>query len=101
MAADNRVKLQREAEKFMLLGKRSQAIGEYLKIIRDYPDDVLTLNTVGDLYLSIGKKADAHACFIKVADNYVRNNFFLKAIAVYKKILRNDPDNIEVNQAMA
>lgn len=101
MAADNRVKLQREAEKFMLMGKTSQAIGQYLKIIRDYPEDVLALNTVGDLYLSIGRKADANACFVKVADNYVRSNFFLKAIAVYRKILRTDPDNLEVNQAMA
>lgn len=101
MAADNRVKLQKEAEKLMFLGKTSQAIGEYLKIIRDYPEDVLTLNTVGDLYLSIGKKADANICFKKVADNYVRNNFFLKAIAVYRKILRTDSDNLEVNQAIA
>jgi len=101
LAADDRVRLQNEAEKFMLQGKTSQAIDEYLKIIHNYPEDVLTLNTAGDLYLSIGRPTDANDCFIKVANNYVRNNFLLKAIAVYKKILRTNPDNLEINNTLA
>ncbi|MEJ2110200.1 MAG: tetratricopeptide repeat protein [Acidobacteriota bacterium] len=101
LAADNRAKLQKEAERYMIQGKISQAIGEYLKIVRMYPEDVLTANTVGDLYLSIGRMDDANKYFINVAKTYVRNNFFLKAIAVYKKILRTDPDNLEINSAIA
>lgn len=101
MAADNRAKLQNEAEKYMLQGKISQAIGEYLKIVQNNPEDILTLNTIGDLYLTIGKTEEASDCFVKVGEKYVRNNFFLKAIAVYKKILRNDPDNLEINNTIA
>ncbi|MBN2318661.1 MAG: hypothetical protein JXR49_06275 [Acidobacteria bacterium] len=101
VAADSKAKYRNEAEKYMLQGKIKQAIGEYAKIIQNNPDDVLTLNTMGDLYLTIGNTAEANNCFVKVADNYVRNNFFLKAIAVYKKILNADPGNLEINATIA
>ncbi len=101
MAADSKAKYQNEAEKYMLQGKIKQAIGEYAKIVQNDPEDVLTLNTMGDLYLTIGNTAEANNCFVRVADNYVRNNFFLKAIAVYKKILQADPQNLEINATIA
>jgi tetratricopeptide (TPR) repeat protein len=101
VAADSKAKLLNEAEKYMLHGKIPQAIGEYQKIVHNDPEDILTLNTIGDLYLTIGKTAEANNCFIRVADSYVRNNFFLKAIAVYKKILKADPDSLEINATIA
>ena len=85
----------------MLHGKVPQAIGEYLKIIKSDPNDVLTLNTIGDLYLRQGNSHEANKYFSQVAENYVSNNFFLKAIAVYKKILNADPDNLGINATMA
>jgi tetratricopeptide (TPR) repeat protein len=85
----------------MLHGKVQQAIGEYLKIIKSDPNDVLTLNTIGDLYLRQGNSHEANKYFSQVAENYVSNNFFLKAIAVYKKILNADPDNLNINATMA
>jgi len=101
VAAGSKARLQNEAERFMLQGKIPQAIDAYLKIVQDAPEDVMTLNTVGDLYLTIGYTEKANDCFIKVAEKYVSNNFFLKAIAVYKKILSADPFNLEVNAAIA
>ena len=101
VAADSKAKYRNEAEKYMLQGKIKQAIGEYAKIVQNDPEDVLTLNTMGDLYLTIGNTAEANNCFVRVADNYVRNNFFLKAIAVYKKILQADPQNPEINATIA
>ncbi len=101
MATDNKTKLLRDAEKYVLQGKIPQAIAEYLKIIKTDPSDVLTLNTVGDLYLRQGKVSEANTYFSQVAENYARNNFFLKAIAVYRKILNADPANIETNLTLA
>ncbi len=101
MAADSKAKYLQDAEKYMLHGKVQQAIGEYQKIIKSDPNDVLILNTIGDLYLRQGNSSEANRCFSQVAENYVRNNFFLKAIAVYKKILNTDPDNLEVNATVA
>ena len=101
MAADSKARLRDEAERLMIQGKIPQAIDQFLKIVKNDPQDVMTLNTVGDLYLTIGYTEKAHNCFIKVAEKYVSNNFFLKAIAVYKKILRTDPFNVQINTTIA
>jgi pilus assembly protein FimV len=101
VAADSKAKFLHDAEKYMLHGKVQQAIGEYQKIIKSDPNDVLILNTIGDLYLRQGDSTEANRCFSQVAENYVRNNFFLKAIAVYKKILNTDPQNLEISLAVA
>jgi tetratricopeptide (TPR) repeat protein len=101
VASDSKAKLLHDAEKFVLHGKVQQAIGEYLKIVKIDPEDVLTLNTIGDLYLRQKNVAEANKYFSQVAENYVRNNFFLKAIAVYKKVLSADPNNFSINLTMA
>ena len=101
MAADSKAKLLSDAERYVLQGKIQPAISEYLKIVELDPDDVLILNTIGDLYLRQRNIPEANKYFAKVAESYVHNNFFLKAIAVYKKILNADPNNFEINLTMA
>lgn len=101
VAADSKAKLLDDAERYVLHGKIRLAISEYLKIINLDPEDVLILNTIGDLYLRQNNWAEANKFFMRVADQYVRNNFFLKAIAVYKKVLHADPGNLEVNTTVA
>jgi tetratricopeptide (TPR) repeat protein len=101
VAADSKVKLLKDAEKYVLSGKTRQAISAYKKVTELDPNDVLILNTIGDLYLRQNNWVEASQYFLRVAESYVRNNFFLKAIAVYKKILNSDPNNFEVNSTMA
>lgn len=101
MAADNKAKLLSDAERFVLQGKIQLAISAYLKIVELDPDDVLILNTIGDLYLRQRNIPEANKYFAQVAESYVSNNFFLKAIAVYKKILNADPNNFDINLTMA
>ncbi|NLT33378.1 MAG: tetratricopeptide repeat protein [Acidobacteria bacterium] len=101
MTADSKAKLLEDAERYVLQGKVHLALAEYQKIVELDPDDVLILNTIGDLYLRQKNVAEANRFFSRVAEAYVNNNFFLKAIAVYKKILSSDPDCIEVNSTMA
>jgi tetratricopeptide (TPR) repeat protein len=101
VASDSKARLLHDAEKYVLQGKAGHAISEYLKIIKIDPNDVLTLNTIGDLYLRQNNIPEANKYFSQVAENYVRNNFFLKAIAVYKKVLSADPNNFEINVTMA
>jgi tetratricopeptide (TPR) repeat protein len=101
VAADSKAKFLQDAERYVLQGKVQQAIGEYLKIVKCDPKDVLILNTVGDLYLRQGDTDEANKCFSQVAEEYVHNNFFLKAIAVYKKILDGDPRNLEISSIVA
>jgi tetratricopeptide (TPR) repeat protein len=101
MPPDNKAKILRDAEKYVLQGKLGSAISEYLKVTKTDPADVLTLNTIGDLYLRQGQVQEATKYFSQVAESYTKNNFLLKAIAVYKKILSADPDNIEMNGVVA
>ncbi len=101
MAADSKARLLREGERYVQQGKISLAINQYLKITREDPDDILTLNTIGDLYLWQGRESEANRLFLRVAENYAQNNFLLKAIAVYKKILNTEPNNLEVNLLLA
>src|ERR1700694_5398413 len=101
MGGDSKARFLRGAEKYVLQGKISRAIGEFLKIVKDDPDDVLALNTIGDLYLRLGNVGEASKFFRQVAENYVQNNFLQKAIAVYKKVANTDPQNLEVNLTLA
>jgi tetratricopeptide (TPR) repeat protein len=101
MASDSKAKILREGERYVQQGKINLAINEYLKIIRIDPEDVLILNTVGDLYLRQGRVEDANGIFLQVAESYTHNSFLLKAIAVYKKILNTNPHNLEVNALLA
>ena len=101
MAADSKAKFLQDAERYILQGKVPQAIDEYLKIVKCDPNDVLILNTIGDLYLRQKKVAEANRCFSQVAESYVRENFLSKAVAVYKKILSNDPGNTEISVTVA
>jgi tetratricopeptide (TPR) repeat protein len=101
VTADSKAKFLNDAERYLLQGKIQLAIGEYQKIIQSDPNDVLILNTIGDLYLRLGEMPEANQCFSQVAETYVRNNFLLKAIAVYKKILSADPHSLEINMTIA
>ena len=101
MASDSKAKFLREGERYVQQGKISLAINEYLKITREDPDDVLTQNTVGDLYLRQGRVSEANQIFLQIAENYARNNFLLKAIAVYRKVLNTEPVNYDVSLKLA
>jgi len=101
MASDHKTKILREGERLVQQGRINQAINEYLKILKIDPQDVLILNTVGDLSLRQGRVAEANRMFLQVAENYAHNNFLLKSIAVYKKVLNTDPRNLEVNTLLA
>ena len=101
MTADNKAKLLEDAERYVLRGKIQPAILEYQKIINLDPHDIHILNTIGDLYLRQNRISEANDYFFQVAETFVREHFLLKAIAVYKKILITDPDNLEINLKVA
>jgi tetratricopeptide (TPR) repeat protein len=101
MSSDNKSRILHEGERYVQQGKITQAIHEYEKIVKDDPEDILTLNIIGDLHLREGKVSEANRLFSQVAESYARNNFLLKAIAVYKKILNTDAQNLQINSSVA
>lgn len=97
----NKSKALRTAEKYVLQGKIPAAIDEYRKVVSADPGDLITINTLGDLYVRAGKIPDAIANFSRIADSYREGGFTLKAIAMLKKISKLDPTNVETSMKLA
>ncbi|HEY7213435.1 MAG TPA: tetratricopeptide repeat protein, partial [Thermoanaerobaculia bacterium] len=98
--------LQREqvvqtAEKYVSRGKIEPAIREYRKLLADNPNDINTLNRIGDLYARIQRIDEAVDFFTQIAERYTAEGFFVKAIAIYKKIIKLDPTRLEVYEKLA
>ena len=94
-------KIFRQADKYLSRGQIERAIGEYQKIVKEEPNDWTTINRIGDLYKRIGKTGPANECYQKIAHHFAEEGFVLKAIAMYKKIAKLSPGNIEVFEKLA
>ncbi|MEO8257085.1 MAG: tetratricopeptide repeat protein [Acidobacteriota bacterium] len=92
MAIDRPLAL-RTAETFLRQGKLDAAIAEFVRVVEDQPRDWSTANTLGDLYLQAGQGDKAVAQFARIADGLSREGFWLRAAALYKKIIRIRPDD--------
>lgn len=99
--AFDKVKTLRAAEKFLEIGKIAAAIKEYCQIVAVDADDFTTLNMLGDLYTRVGNTSEAVTCFRRIADHYREQGFGLKAIAMYKKIDRLQPNDIDIATHLA
>jgi len=99
--AVQRDKVIASAEKLVARGKIEPAIKEYERLLEDNPNDVNTLNRIGDLWVRINRNDEAVKVFTKIADHYSKDGFFLKAIAIYKKINKLDPSKLEVYARLA
>jgi tetratricopeptide (TPR) repeat protein len=89
--AFEKAKVIKAAEKFLSQGKISAAIKEYRQIMKNDPDDLTTLNMLGDLLARAGEKDEAASCFLRIAEHYRDREFRLKAIAMYKKVEKLKP----------
>ncbi len=97
----DKAKAMRNAERFVAQGKLRAAIAEYRSVVDNDPRDIATLNMLGDLYAKNSEKKEAVACYLQVADHYNTQGFSQKAIAIYNKISRIQPDSIEVSAKLA
>lgn len=89
-----------DAEKYIADGKYDKAIKEYEKLIAEDPSDMRARLKVGDLYAKKKEIPAALKIYREVADAYAKENFYLKAVAVYKTILKLSPTLIEMNEKL-
>jgi len=99
--AVQRDKVIASAEKLVAKGKIEPAIKEYERLLEDNPNDVNTLNRIGDLWVRINRNDEAVKVFSKIADHYSKDGFFLKAIAIFKKINKLDPSKLDIYAKLA
>ena len=86
----------KKAEKLLRQGRLDQAIAEYETVVKNQPKDWTTANSLGDLYVRAGKLADAAAQYARIAKHFADDGFFPKAAALYKKVLKIQPDNEDI-----
>ena len=97
----DRIKIIEQAERYVKAGKLKEAIAEYERLSSTDPDDVGTLNVIGDLSFRIGQTERAVRAFIRVAEEYEKRGLFSQALAIRKKIYKITPDNLEYAQNLA
>jgi tetratricopeptide (TPR) repeat protein len=99
--AVKREQVVQTAEKYVSRGRIEPAIREYRKLLEENPNDINTLNRVGDLYARIQRIDEAVDFFNQIAEQYAAEGFFVKAIAIYKKIIKLDPTRLDVYESLA
>jgi len=95
VAKVNPIKLKQDADKEEKAGRFEKAIDLLRQLVADNPKDWNTINRMGDLYGKLNNVKAANEQYAKVAEFYSRDGFYLKAIAVWKKINKNDPTVLE------
>ena len=91
MARINPLKLKQDAAKETNAGRYEKAIELLRQIVQANPRDANTLKQIGFLYEKVNNTSAANEQYAKVADFYAKDGFYLKAIACWKKVLKNDP----------
>lgn len=92
----DKTKAMRNAERYVAQGKIRSAISEYRSVVEHDPRDIATLNMLGDLHAKTSDKREAVECYLQVAEHYNKQGFAQKAIAMYNKVSRIQPNSIEV-----
>ena len=94
-------KLTERAQKYIQKGYLDKAIAEYKEIVAMDPQDVSTRLRLGDLCVKTGKKEDAIKEYSEVGKIHAQKGFYLKAIAVYKQVMKLDEANLDVHHKLA
>jgi len=97
----NRAKVLKSAQKHLAKGNLDKAIAEYAKIVEADPSDARSLLKLGDIYTKKGAHKEAGQSYRRVAEQYSEQGFFLKAVAVYKQILKLDNTQLDAWERLA
>src|SRR5690606_10749218 len=72
-------------------GQLDRAVAEYERLVKHDPNEVRALLRIGGLYQKKGDDEAAARALEKAAESYANQGFFLKAVAVYKQVLKLAP----------
>jgi tetratricopeptide (TPR) repeat protein len=94
-------KSRASAERYLQQNKLPNAIAEYEKILQVEPNDLAILNTVGDIYARLGQNEKAIERFRTIGESYAADGFLPKSIAMYRKIVKLDPNGLPAMEKLA
>ena len=101
MSSAKRDQIIQEAEKLAARGKLDAAIKEYKRAVDQAPGDTNALNRLGDLLVRVTRIPEAIEVYQRIAEHFASDGFFLKSIAIYKKVNRLDPRRTETYERLA
>lgn len=99
--ATNKEKITASALKYLKTGALDKAVKELEKLLEFEPNDERTLQKIGELYSRLGRAQEAKNAYSRVSEIYVRQGFYLKAIAVVKQMLQFEPNQVDLHQRLA
>jgi tetratricopeptide (TPR) repeat protein len=97
----DRAKIEALAEKYIKKEKYEEAIFEYQKLLSGDEQDVQIWNIIGDLYIKANQKDRAIGEFKKIASHFEEKGIYTKSIAIYKRITRLAPEDIQSLKKLA
>ena len=100
MARINQVKVRQEADAHERASRFDKAIELLKQIVQENPRDWNTVNRIGDLYAKLSNTKAANEQYVKVARFLADDGFYLKAIALWKKVLRNDSSMLDGHMSL-
>ncbi|MGH7236513.1 MAG: tetratricopeptide repeat protein [Nitrospiraceae bacterium] len=93
---DDRNAIVENAQRLAAQGEFDDAIAEWEKLRTGQPTDSTIYNIIGDLHLKRHAPAEAVDAYLQAASAFRAEGSALKAIAVYRKILKVDPTRYQV-----
>ena len=99
--AVNKRKILEAARKHAQKGAKDKALKEYQKLLKLDPRDAKLRLEVGDAYRRWGQVEEAVATYSKVAEQYMKDGFDARAVAVYKQIQNLDPTRYDCYESLA
>ncbi len=99
--AINKRKILETAQKFLQKGSLDKALKEYQTLLQADPRDSNSRLKLGDIHLKLGQKDEAIAAYLKVAEQFMKDGFDAKAVALYKQITKIDANRSDVQVPLA
>jgi pilus assembly protein FimV len=92
---------ERLAQLFVSDGFLTKAIAVYKRISKLAPEEVRPLEKLADLYVQQGVMSEARPLFLQLAELHLKNGKQPEAVALLKKLLLAEPDNLRIQVRLA
>ena len=92
---------ERLAQIFVGDGFLTKAIAVYKRIAKLAPEEIRPLEKLADLYVQQGVMSEARPLFLQLAEIHLKGNRKSEAVALLKKLLLAEPDNLRIQIRLA
>jgi len=92
---------ERLAQIFVGDGFLTKAIAVYKRIAKLAPEEIKPLERLADLYVQQGVMSEARPLFLQLAEIHLKHNRQMEAVALLKKLLLAEPDNLRIQIRLA